>query len=202
MEYKNNSLIKEESISEFDKYLNGNNGLSSEMEYKPPSILSQKSSQRISSPNIPKAIPLVIFQDGKFQIPQEAYDLLTQNNYSKIGLISLVGKYRTGKSFLLNRVILNTHKKSGFNVAPTFKPCTKGIWIWSEPLIINNKNCPYKFPCFLIDTEGLGAYVEEINHDSKIFIIAILISSLFIYNSFGAIDETAINTLMKIKRKN
>ena len=98
MEYKNNSLIKEESISEFDKYLNGNNGLSSEMEYKPPSILSQKSSKKISTPNIPKAIPLVIFQDGKFQIPQEAFDLLTQNDYSKIGLISLVGKYRTGIS--------------------------------------------------------------------------------------------------------
>jgi len=34
-------------------------------------------------------------------------------------------------------------------VAPTFKPCTKGIWIWSEPLIINNKHYPYNFPCFL-----------------------------------------------------
>ena len=195
MEYKSNSLIKEESISEFDKYLNGNNGISPEIEYISPTSISQKSSKRNPVPNVPKAIPLVIFEDGKFQIPQEAYDLLTQNDYSKIGIISLVGKYRTGKSFLLNRVILNTHKKSGFNVAPTFKPCTKGIWIWSEPLIINNKNCPYKFPCFLVDTEGLGAYVEEINHDSKIFIIAILISSLFIYNSFGAIDETAINTL-------
>ena len=195
MEYKNNSLIKEESISEFDKYLNGNNGISSQREYISSPTITQKSSKKNLVSNVPKAIPLVIFQDGKFQIPQEAYDLLTQNDYSKIGIISLVGKYRTGKSFLLNRVILNTHKKSGFNVAPTFKPCTKGIWIWSEPLMINNKNCPYQFPCFLIDTEGLGAYVEEINHDSKIFIIAILISSLFIYNSFGAIDETAINTL-------
>ena len=195
MEYKNNSLIKEESISEFDKYLNGNNAISSQRDYISSPIYSQKSSKKNSISTVPKAIPLVIFQDGKFQIPQEAYDLLTQNDYSKIGIISLVGKYRTGKSFLLNRVILNTHKKSGFNVAPTFKPCTKGIWIWSEPLMINNKNCQYQFPCFLIDTEGLGAYVEEINHDSKIFIIAILISSLFIYNSFGAIDETAINTL-------
>ena len=195
MEYKNNSLIKEESISEFDKYLNGNNGISSQREYISSPTITQKTSKKNPVSNVPKAIPLVIFQDGKFQIPQEAYDLLTQNDYSKIGIISLVGKYRTGKSFLLNRVILNTHKKSGFNVAPTFKPCTKGIWIWSEPLMINNKNCPYQFPCFLIDTEGLGAYVEEINHDSKIFIIAILISSLFIYNSFGAIDETAINTL-------
>ena len=195
MENKVNSLIKEESISELDKYLNGNNGISSEIEYHSHPSNSSKFSKKSSIPITPKAIPLVIFQDGKFQIPTEAHDLLTQKEYSKIGIISLVGKYRTGKSFLLNRVILNTHKKSGFGVAPTFKPCTKGIWIWSEPLIINNKNCPYKFPCFLIDTEGLGAYVEEINHDSKIFIIAILISSLFIYNSFGAIDETAINTL-------
>ena len=194
MEFKNNSLIKEESISGLDKYLNGNNTIPSEIDPQ-----SQSQTKNISKKNqipiIPKAIPLVIYQDGKFQIPQEAHDLLTQKEYSKIGIISLVGKYRTGKSFLLNRVILNTHKKSGFTVAPTFKPCTKGIWIWSEPLIINNKNCPNKFPCFLIDTEGLGAYVEEINHDSKIFLIAILISSLFIYNSFGAIDEMAITTL-------
>ena len=107
----------------------------------------------------------------------------------------MVGKYRTGKSFLLNRVILNTQQTSGFGVEATFKPYTKGIWIWSEPLIINNSNCPKTFPCFLIDTEGLGAYDEEINHDSKIFLITILISSLFIFNSFGAIDETAINSL-------
>ena len=194
MEIQKNPL-KEESISELDKYINGNNGISSEIEYHSSISSSQKYPKINQAPYPPKAIPLVIFQDGKFQIPQEAHDLLTQNNYSKIGIISLVGKYRTGKSFLLNRVILNTHKKSGFGVAPTFKPCTKGIWIWSEPLIINNKHYPYNFPCFLIDTEGLGAYVEEINHDSKIFIIAILISSLFIYNSFGAIDETAITTL-------
>ena len=116
MEYKNNSLIKEESISEFDKYLNGNNGISSQREYMSSPNIVQKSSKKNLVSNVPKAIPLVIFQDGKFQIPQEAYDLLTQNDYSKIGIISLVGKYRTGKSFLLNRVILNTHKKSGFNV--------------------------------------------------------------------------------------
>ena len=194
MEIKKNPL-KEESISELDKYINGNNGISSEIEYHSSISSSQKYPKINQAPYPPKAIPLVIFQDGKFQIPQEAHDLLTQNNYSKIGIISLVGKYRTGKSFLLNRVILNTQQTSGFGVAPTFKPCTKGIWIWSEPLIIENNNCPKKFPCFLIDTEGLGGYDEEINHDSKIFLIAILISSLFIFNSFGAIDEIAINSL-------
>ena len=54
MEYKNNSLIKEESISEFDKYLNGNNGLSSEMEYKPPSVLSQNHLKKYLAQIFPK----------------------------------------------------------------------------------------------------------------------------------------------------
>ena len=64
--------------------------------------------------------------------------------------------------------------------------------------MITNKSSQTTFPAYLIDTEGLGAYDEEINHDSKIFLIAILISSLFIYNSFGTIDEVALNNLSLI----
>ena len=143
-----------------------------------------------------KPVPFVIYEDGKFIIPKEANNLLTKQNLKNIGIISLVGKYRTGKSFLLNKVLLNNNNKnSGFNVGPTIKPCTKGIWIWSDPIIINNNYCNESFPCFIIDTEGLGAYDEEINQDTKIYLIAILISSLFIYNSFGPIDEPAIETL-------
>ena len=85
----------------------------------------------------------------------------------------------------------------GFNIGPIFKLCTKGIWIWSEPIMIKNSNSinDEEFPCFMIDTEGLGAYGEEVNYDSKIFLISILISSLFIYNPFGTIDENAISSL-------
>ena len=142
-----------------------------------------------------KAIPFVTFEDGKFIISEESKKLLSQKCNDNLGIISLVGKYRTGKSFLLNRVILNRKESIGFSVGPTFKPCTKGIWIWSDPLMINNVHCAQPFPCYLIDTEGLGAYDEEVNHDSKIFLIAVLISSLFVYNSFGAIDENQINDL-------
>ena len=52
------------------------------------------------------ALPFVIFSDNKFIIPEEARQLLNNPKYSNIGIISLVGKYRTGKSFLLNRVLL------------------------------------------------------------------------------------------------
>ena len=140
-----------------------------------------------------EAVPFILYENGKFIITNQSRILLNQKKLKNIGIISLVGKYRTGKSFLLNRVILNNKSKSGFSVGPTFKPCTKGIWIWSEPIMIKNNN--EEFPCFLIDTEGLGAYDEELNHDSKIFLISILISSLFIFNSFGTIDENAINSL-------
>ena len=135
------------------------------------------------------ALPFITFEKGKFIISEEAKKLLSQKCNDNMGIISLVGKYRTGKSFLLNRVILDRKENLGFDVGPTIKPCTKGIWIWSDPLTIKNVHSPTPFPVYLIDTEGLGAYDEEINHDSKIFLIAILISSLFVYSSFGTIDD-------------
>ena len=40
-----------------------------------------------------------------------------------VGVISVAGMYRTGKSYLLNRVLLNQSK--GFDVGPTINACTK-----------------------------------------------------------------------------
>ena len=151
-------------------------------------------------PKANTAIPFVTFNDStkKFIINEEAIKIISKEENKQIGILSLVGKYRTGKSFLLNRVLIDKKSTKGFDVGPTIKPCTKGIWLWSSPLIINNNYSNSSFPAYLIDTEGLGAYDEEINHDSKIFLIAILISSLFIYNSFGTIDEVALNNLSLI----
>ena len=50
-------------------------------------------------------------------------------------------------------------------------------------------------PIIVIDTEGLGAFDEDDNHDTKIFLLAILLSSLFLYNSVGNIDENVLNNL-------
>ena len=47
----------------------------------------------------------------------------------------------------------------------------------------------------VIDTEGLGALDQDSNHDCRVFCLAILISSCFIYNSMGNIDENAIENL-------
>ena len=100
--------------------------------------------------------------------------------------------YRTGKSYLINRMLLNRQK--GFNVGPTVNPCTKGLWVWSKPIIID-KGTDKRMPLLLIDTEGFGALDADSNHDIRIFTLAILLSSYFIYNSVGGIDESAIQHL-------
>jgi hypothetical protein len=40
-----------------------------------------------------------------------------------IGIVAVAGMYRTGKSYLLNRMILN--RQTGFGVGPSVNPCTK-----------------------------------------------------------------------------
>lgn len=80
-----------------------------------------------------------------------------------------------------------------FNVGSTVNACTKGLWILNEPVYITKNE--KKMPVFIIDTEGLAAIDEDHNHDSKIFLLTILLCSLFIYNSVGTIDENALNSL-------
>ena len=61
-----------------------------------------------------KPIPFISYSptDG-FVLNPEAEKYLTNMKAEKIGVVSIVGKYRTGKSFLVNRVLLN-QKEKGF----------------------------------------------------------------------------------------
>jgi hypothetical protein len=51
-----------------------------------------------------------------------------------------------------------------------------------------------------LDSEGLGSIEEDINHDLRLFSITLLLSSMFIYNTLGAIDENAIDSLGLVLR--
>ena len=68
--------------------------------------------------------------------------------------IAVWGKYRTGKSYLLNKIILN-HQGSGFKVGPTVNACTKGLVVWNKPIEITHKNETLKV--IVIDSEGMGS---------------------------------------------
>ena len=82
-------------------------------------------------------------------------------------------------------------------MGPTVNPFTKGLWMWNTPLKSDNPDFP-DMDIFLIDTEGFGRTDENVNHDSRIFLFSLLLSSFFIYNSVGNIDENALNALSLI----
>ena len=74
-----------------------------------------------------------MFCSEKYIVSPEAKEFLGRIK-ERVGIICVAGKYRTGKSFLLNRVIINTRDNKGFGVGPTINPCTKGLWLWTELL--------------------------------------------------------------------
>lgn len=112
----------------------------------------------------------------------------------------MCGKYRTGKSYLLNKLFLekvnvdSQTERVGFPVGSTIQSCTKGLWLWRE-VFYSPTDILKETPIIIIDTEGLGAFDEDDNHDSKIFLLALLLCSLLVFNSVGSIDENALTNL-------
>ena len=47
----------------------------------------------------------------------------------------------------------------------------------------------------LLDTEGIDAYDQTGQYSTQIFSLAVLLSSLFVYNQMGGIDEAALDRL-------
>ena len=52
----------------------------------------------------------------------------------KVAIAAVAGPQRTGKSFLSNRLL---QRMDGFAIGPSTMPCTKGLWIWGEPVKVS-----------------------------------------------------------------
>jgi len=81
--------------------------------------------------------------------------------------------------------LLSLKGTNGFKVSPSVNACTKGLWIWSKP-VFNEKET---LNIFFMDTEGLDSVDRTGVLDTKLFTLSVLLSSYFIFNSMGAIDE-------------
>lgn len=59
---------------------------------------------------------------------------------SSVAVVAVVGKYHSGKSFLLNQLMGKWEKGSGsgFGIGPTVRPQTMGIWMWGK---VNFSGC-------------------------------------------------------------
>ncbi|OMO65258.1 hypothetical protein COLO4_31408 [Corchorus olitorius] len=129
-------------------------------------------------------------EKGKFRMDPEAVAAL-QLVKGPIGVVSVCGRARQGKSFILNQLL---GRSSGFQVASTHRPCTKGLWLWSAPLKRTALDGT-EYNLLLLDSEGIDAYDQTGTYSTQIFSLAVLLSSMFIYNQMGGIDEAALDRL-------
>ncbi|XP_075687063.1 guanylate-binding protein 3-like [Rhinoderma darwinii] len=126
-------------------------------------------------------------KDSKLAVNEEALKILTRISQPVV-VVSIVGLYRTGKSYLMNKL---AGAKKGFNLGYNVQAETKGIWMWCVPHPTKPNHT-----LVLLDTEGLGDVEKGDNkNDVWIFCLAVLLSSALVYNSKGTIDQDAIDKL-------
>eukprot|EP00640_Fibrocapsa_japonica_P000953 CAMPEP_0113935390 /NCGR_PEP_ID=MMETSP1339-20121228/2546_1 /TAXON_ID=94617 /ORGANISM="Fibrocapsa japonica" /LENGTH=822 /DNA_ID=CAMNT_0000937531 /DNA_START=19 /DNA_END=2487 /DNA_ORIENTATION=+ /assembly_acc=CAM_ASM_000762 len=142
-----------------------------------------------------EAIPFITTTDeGEFRVEPKAVKYL-ESIRGRVAIVAVAGPWRTGKSFLLNQLMVGDEdygsakpaEPSGFVVGPTINACTKGIWLWGRPL-----QMPGGLQVVFMDTEGLGSTTRSQTEDVNIFSLALLLSSYFIWNSRGVIDGGAL----------
>ena len=188
---RNNSTDLTTSSRSISAMLNGQTNATADGFFSNNDLIDYSATAPSSSIGTGESIPLISFENDKFFIGQRALDLL-KDMEPPLSVVSVAGLYRTGKSFLLNRVIL---QRPGFSVGCTVNACTKGIWMWSEPLLHIDSKTGRSIKVLVIDTEGIGAPTADASHDTRVFSLALLLSSFFVYNSMGSIDEQALSNL-------
>ncbi|XP_054577302.1 guanylate-binding protein 7-like [Eptesicus fuscus] len=133
--------------------------------------------------------PICLVENQNNQLTVNPTALETLDKISQpVVVVAIAGLYRTGKSYLMNRL---AGKNQGFPLGSTVRSETKGIWMWCVP----HPSKP-NHTLVLLDTEGLGDVEKgDPKNDLWIFALAVLLSSMFVYNSMGSINHQALEQL-------
>ena len=189
-------------------------------------------SQQIHS-TIPSSVQIVSIGDEsnnfEFTFHEEKFSKILSQvpQQYKISVLSVVGAFRTGKSFLLSWILRylkhqNTNRsntngnvsnrskpwyhsfdkldsKSGFHWRGGSKRDTTGIWMWSEPFLIEanspGNSSEEPIALLLLDTQGMFDNDTTMKLTSSIFGLSTLFSSIQIYNVVGKIQEDHLQQL-------
>ena len=135
---------------------------------------------------LPPALPLVLpfpkdkgNNDGgvssRLHVNEEAVEVLASVG-KPVAVLSVCGPYRTGKSYLLSRLL---GRPGTFQLGHSMDACTRGIWLSTTALESDDHLL------LLLDTEGIGS-VEGDKGASEyllnLLVITTLLSSTLLYN--------------------
>ncbi|XP_075913721.1 guanylate-binding protein 1-like isoform X1 [Petromyzon marinus] len=135
--------------------------------------------------------PLVLLESDeemKFRVNRETAAVLSAIDKPLV-VVAIAGRYRTGKSYLLNR--LAGGGDSGFALGHSVRAHTRGIWVWPLPHPRDDSKC-----LLLLDTEGLGDINKgSCDHDTWLFVMSILLSSTLVLNAMRTLDKDSFELL-------
>jgi len=145
-----------------------------------------------------KPLPLVSWDEASnsWKPGDEALAVVARCR-TPIAVLAVCGRARQGKSFVLNQILqrlTGQAPKTGFVVSPTHQSCTRGLWLWSVPIPIQGEG-GQRASLLLVDCEGVDAYDQGAQAAAQVFSLAVLLSSVFVFNQLGAVDAVAIERL-------
>lgn len=128
---------------------------------------------------------LTVTRGSLFEVDTAAKKALNQLPESELVVVCAVGKYRGGKSFLLNRLM---KQKSGFEVQSSSRGVTRGVWMWARWLSQHRV-------MLVLDTQGLFDPESDPTLSRNIFSLATLLSSVLLLNVESDLDESSLQQL-------
>jgi hypothetical protein len=116
-------------------------------------LISNELQRGIHSPHRHQSTQLYPPPHIEFYLTREARQLLTTLD-KPIAVVSIAGVYRTGKSYLVNRLLKT--KQTGFQTGSTTQSVTKGLNMWGRPIVAEDEN-GNEMLYIVIDSEGIGS---------------------------------------------
>lgn len=190
----------------------------SDLSPQPPDLLDEEHVEltEISGPKPFQIVSIGSEQDSfAFSFDKEKLQLILEKVPSemKVAVVSVVGAFRTGKSFLLSWFLrylehittkqegddtteipwyksIDSLGKNGFSWKAGAERNTTGIWVWSEPYVLKNNTA-----VLLIDTQGMFDHDTSMELTASIFGLSTLLSSLLIYNVDKQVQEDNLQQL-------
>jgi len=128
----------------------------------------------------------------RYEVCPEGAQILERHGARQIGVVSICGLYRTGKSYLLNLLLERLQRGlAPFQVGGTTRACTEGLWLWGAADSDDPKSPLLAF----LDCEGFGSTDSDATRDAQLMALCALLSSVLVLNTKGALNEGIFNAL-------